>query len=129
MAQTPYPLTQSAWGLSPYGNQPAGPNQLGAPLFQPILQSLQIAVQQLQQLQQVNYVQQQQLQQLQQWIQVVPQQIQQLQQQLLVQQSPFGIAAPALTGLATQPIGLPGISLQAFSGAPQPFPAQSGHVM
>jgi len=103
MTQTPYPLTA---------------NQSGLPLFQPILQSLQVAVQQLQQLQQVNYVQQQQLQQLQQWIQVVPQQIQQLQQQLLVQQSPFGIAAPGITGLAAQPIGLM-----------QPFPIQPGHVM
>jgi len=81
----------------------------------PILQSLQIVAQQLQQVQQLTYVQLQQLQQLQQWIQVVPQQIQQLQQQLLTQQSPFGVAAPGLSSVATQPIGVPGMPLQAFS--------------
>jgi hypothetical protein len=80
----------------------------------PILQSLQIVAQQLQQVQQLTYVQLQQLQQLQQWIQVVPQQIQQLQQQL-AQQSPFGVAAPGLPGLANQPIGLSGIPLQGLS--------------
>ena len=63
----------------------------------PIVQSLQVAAQQLQQLQQLNYVQQQQLQQLQQWVHIVPQQIQQLQQQQsLGQQSPFGVPAPGL---------------------------------
>jgi hypothetical protein len=82
----------------------------------PILQSLQIVAQQLQQVQQLTYVQLQQLQQLQQWIQVVPQQIQQLQQQPVAQQSPFGVGAPGLSGLATQPIGSPGIPLQAFPG-------------
>ena len=95
----------------------------------PILQSLQIAAQQLQQLQQLNYVQQQQIQQLQQWIQVFPQQIQQLQQQLLGQQSQFGVQVPGLAGLVAQPIALPGISLQALSSAPQLFPQQPSHVM
>lgn len=84
----------------------------------PLLQSLQIVAQQLQQVQQLTYVQLQQLQQLQHWIQVVPQQIQQLQQQL-AQQSPFGVVAPGLGGLATQPIGSPG----------SPFQGLSSHVM
>jgi hypothetical protein len=82
----------------------------------PILQSLQIVAQQLQQVQQLTYVQLQQLQQLQQWIQVVPQHIQQLQQQL-AQQSPFGVAGPGLSTLANQPLGL---------GIPQGL---SSHVM
>lgn len=73
----------------------------------PILQSLQIVAQQLQQVQQLTHVQLQQLQQLQQWIQVVPQQIAQLQQQLISQQSPFGLQPPGLTGLVSQPIGFP----------------------
>jgi type II secretory pathway pseudopilin PulG len=90
----------------------------------PILQSLQIVAQQLQQLQQLNYVQQQQIQQLQQWIQVVPQQIHQLGQQ-----SQFGVQAPGLAGLVTQPIALTGIPLQGLSSAPQLFPQQPSHVM
>ena len=104
-----------------FGSQPTYPP--------PILQSLQIVAQQLQQLQQLNYVQQQQIQQLQQWIQVVPQQIQQLQQQLLGQQSQFGVQAPGLAGLVTQPIGLSGIPLQGLSSAPPLFPSQPSHVM
>ena len=86
-SQTTYPLQQTPWGFSPYSSQVTGPYQAGASLLQPILQSLQIVAQQIQQLQQLEYVQQQQLQQLQQWIHVVPQQIQQLQQQVLAQQS------------------------------------------
>ena len=109
-----YPLQQTPWGLSPYGSQVTGPYQAGASLLQPILQSLQIVTHQIQQLQQLDYVQQQQLQQLQQWIQVVPQQIQQLQQQLLAQQSPFGAT---------------GLPFQALPAAQQFFPAQPGHVM
>jgi hypothetical protein len=104
------------------GSQPA--------YLSPILQSLQLVAQQLQQLQQLNYVQQQQIQQLQQWIQVVPQQVQQLQQlQLLGQHSQFGVQAPGLAGLVTQPNALPGIPLQALSSTPQLFPHQPGHVM
>jgi len=96
----------------------------------PFVQSLQLVAQQLQQLQQLNYVQQQQLQQLQQWIQVVPQQIQQLQQQqLLGQQSPFGVQAPGLAGLVTQPIALSGVPLQGLSSSPPLFPQQPSHVM
>lgn len=91
----------------------------------PVVQSLQIVAQQLQQLQQVNYVQQQQIQQLQQWIQVIPQQLQ--QQQLLGQQSQFGVQAPGLAGLVAQPIGLSGI--QALSSSPPFFPQQPSHVM
>jgi hypothetical protein len=94
----------------------------------PILQSLQIVAQQLQQLQQLNYVQQQQIQQLQQWIQVVPQQLQQLQQQVLGQQSQFGVQAPGLGGLLTQPFSVPG-AFQGLSSASQPFPQQPSHVM
>lgn len=112
--QATYPLQQPPWGVSPYGSQPTGPYQVGASLLQPILQSLQLVSQQLQQLQQLDYVQQQQLQQLQQWIQVVPQQIQQLQQQLIAQQS-------LLTA--------PGTPFQTLPAAQQFFPAQPGHVM
>ena len=115
-SQATYPLQQTPWGLSPYGSQVTGPYQAGVSLLQPILQSLQIVTQQIQQLQQLHYVQQQQLQQLQQWIQVVPQQIQQLQQQqqFLAQQSPF---------VAT------GLSSLTLPAAQQFFPAQPGHVM
>jgi hypothetical protein len=113
-SQSPYPLQQTPWGLSPYGSQVTGPYQAGASLPQPILQSLQIVTHQIQQLQQLQYVQLQQLQQLQQWIQVVPQQIQQLQQQFLAQQSPFGVTS---------------LPFQTLPAAQQFFPAQPGHVM
>lgn len=50
-------------------------------------QLLQIVAQQLQQLQQLHYVEQQQLQQIHQLLQIVPQQL----QQHLAQQTPTGI--------------------------------------
>jgi hypothetical protein len=100
-SQAAYPLQQG--GISPFG-APAGSYGSGNFVLPAILQTLQVAAQQLQQLQQLNFVQQQQLQQLQQWIQVVLQQSQ-------------------------QPIGLPGIPLQALSSAPQLFTTQPGHVM
>jgi len=90
---------------------------IGSPTTYPlqsVLQSLQFVSHQIQQLQQLEYVQQQQLQQLQQWIQVVPQQIQQLQQQLLPQQSLFGVT---------------GLPFQTLPAGQQFFPAQPGHVM
>ena len=125
-SQATYP--QQA-GNSPFGAHATGSYASGNFVLPAILQSLQVAAQQLQQLQQLNFVQQQQLQQLQQWIQVVPQQIQQLQQQSLGQPSPFGLGISGVAGLATQPIGLPGIPLQALSPAPQLFTTQPGHVM
>jgi len=100
-SQAPYPLQQG--GISPFGAHATGSYASGNFVLSAILQSLQVAAQQLQQLQQLNFVQQQQLHQLQQWIQV-PQQTQ-------------------------QPIGLPGIPLQALSSAPQLFTTQPGHVM
>ena len=98
-SQAPYPLQQG--GISPFGAQATGSYRSGNFVLSAILQSLQVAAQQLQQLQQLNYVQQQQLQQLQQWVHIVPQQIQQLQQQSLGQSSPFGPPAPQL--FTTQP--------------------------
>jgi hypothetical protein len=103
-SQATYPLQPA--GHSPFGAHATGSYAPGNFVLPAILQSLQVAAQQLQQLQQLNFVQQQQLQQLQQWIQIVPQQIQQLQQQSLGQPSPFGL-----------------------SPAPQLFTTQPGHVM
>jgi hypothetical protein len=93
-------------------------------------QLLQLVPQQLHQLQQLVQLLPQQLQQIQQLVQFVPQQIQQLQQQLLGQQTPFGAAIPAQTGLTmSQPFGGPiGWSP---AGAPHPFGISSttGQVM
>ena len=132
-----YPLSQPIpFGLSAYGpfavssNPFSLPQPYGQPLPQ-MLQSLQIVPQQLQHLQQLQYVQQQQLQQVQQLLQVlpaqlaqlqqliqfVPQQIQQLQHLPQVQQ-PFGQASGLSGFAATGPWGI----------APQVL-GQSGQVM
>ena len=99
-------------------------------------QSLQAIPQQLNQLQQLAYIQQQQLQQvlqivpaqlqqLQQVIQIVPQQIQQLLQILAQQQ--FGSSLNQGVGPLTQPQGFAS-PFQAFSPYTAPF-AGSGQVM
>jgi len=98
-------------------------------------QSLQAIPQQLNQLQQLAYIQQQQLQQvlqivpaqlqqLQQVIQIVPQQLQQLLQLLAQQQ--FGSSHQGM-GALTQPQGFAS-PFQAFSPYTAPF-AGSGQVM
>src|SRR5262249_11963073 len=99
-----YPLQQNPWGFSPYigqsGGYPPFGQSFGPQLVQQIAQSLQTIPYQLQQLQQLEYVQQQhlqqllqivpaQLQQVQQLVQFIPQLIQQLQQHVQAQQ-PFG---------------------------------------
>jgi hypothetical protein len=100
-------------------------------------------VQQLQQLQQAEYVQQQQLQIVQQLLQVIPQQIQQLQAVLpyqvaqIVQQliahstlgSP-GFGAVPFTGLATGPLQSAPFGLPITPGSTTPYAAaQQGYVM
>src|SRR4051812_21613941 len=82
-----FPVSVPAWG-QPYGSQGLSSYSPAASLPPHIAQFLQIVPQQLQQLQQLEYIQQQQLQQVQQLLQIVPQQLQQLQQvvQILPQQ-------------------------------------------
>ena len=102
----------SSLGLSPYAQQP----------LQQVHQLLQIIPQQLQALQQLEYLQQQQIQQL---LQIVPAQLVQLQQlvQLALQhmqqaQQPLGQMAGA-GGFAMTPWGI----------TPQAFGAQPAQVM
>jgi hypothetical protein len=136
-----FPVQSTPWSVSPYGAQGIGSYssaQLPYGSQQPTLQSLQILPQQIQQLQQLAYIQQQQLQQvlqivpaqlqqLQQVIQFVPQQLQQLAQ--LVAQQQFAGGAQGLTGAGqlaqSQGYGAP---LQTFSPF-SPFAVSSGHVM
>jgi hypothetical protein len=135
-----FPVQSTPWSASPYGAQGIGSYsaaQLPYSGQQPILQSLQILPQQIQQLQQLAYIQQQQLQQvlqivpaqlqqLQQVIQFVPQQLQQLAQ--LVAQQQFGGGAQGLTAGQmgqSQGFGAPLQTLSPFS----PFAVSSGHVM
>ena len=88
--------------------------------------SLQAIPQQLNQLQQLAYIQQQQLQQLQQVIQIVPQQLEQLLQLLAQQQ--FGSSLHQGIGpLTQQPQGFAS-PFQAFSPYTAPL-AGSGQVM
>jgi hypothetical protein len=134
-----FPVQSTPWSASPYGVQGIGSYssaQLPYGGQQPILQSLQILPQQIQQLQQVLQIQQQQLQQvlqivpaqlqqLQQVIQFVPQQLQQLAQ--LVAQQQFGGAQGLTPGQMGQSQGF-GAPLQALSPF-SPFAVSSGHVM
>jgi UDP-galactopyranose mutase len=106
------PALQGPTGLSPYAQHP----------LQQVHQLLQIIPQQLQALQQLEYLQQQQIQQL---LQVVPAQLMQLQQlvQLALQQiqqaqQPLGQMAGA-GGFAMTPWGI----------TPQVFGAQPAQVM
>lgn len=116
-----------AFSSSPYASQ------------QSPLQWLQILPQQIQQLQQLAYIQQQQLQQVlqivpaqlqqvQQLIQLVPHQVQQLLQQLVAQQQ-FGGGQPGLgAGIGQAPQGLGG-PFQTVSPFSAPFGGPTGHVM
>jgi UDP-galactopyranose mutase len=106
------PALQSITGLSPYAQQP----------LQQVHQLLQIIPQQLQALQQLDYLQQQQIQQL---LQIVPAQLMQLQQlvqvalqQIQQTQQPLGQVAGA-GGFAMTPWGI----------TPQVFGAQPAQVM
>jgi hypothetical protein len=135
------PVQTQPFGVSPYGVQGIGASPWGASPSgsqQSILQWLQVLPQQLQQVQQLSYVQQQllqqllqivpaQLQQLQQVIQNIPQQLQQLLQ--ITAQQQFGGGAQGILsgGLGqfsqTQGHGVPfqGVSpfSSAFAGSPQ----------
>ena len=115
-------------GVQGLGNPFAAPQLFGQPFTnipggQVPLQ--QIVPQQLQQLQQLEYVQQQQLQQLQQLVQVIPAQLAQLHQliqfvpqQILQMQHPFsqGLGAGVL---GSSPLGI----------SPQIFGSQPGYLM
>jgi hypothetical protein len=121
---SPFMSTPMTSGLSPYGTLGQGINPIGISSLQGSYlpqQTHQLLHQQLQQIQQLQYVQQQQLQQL---IQFVPAQLVQLQQliQIVAQQlqqiqQPLGQGAGA--GYAVTPWGI----------TPQAFGAQSGQVM
>ena len=120
---SPFVSTPMTSGLSPYGTLGQGLNPIGISSLQGSYlpqQSHQLLHQQLQQIQQLQYVQQQQLQQL---IQFVPAQLVQLQQliqivaqQLQQTQQPLGQAGG---GFAVTPWGI----------TPQPFGAQPAQVM
>ena len=132
------PALQSTlpWGAVPFtqfGTTPGFPN-LGpsGPFSQPnnLTGPIAYLVQQLQQVQQAEYVQQQQIQIVQQLLQVIPQQIQQLQAVLpyqiaqIVQQviahstpgSPFatGFGAAPFTGLGQGPLQSVGAPQQGY---------------
>jgi len=123
------------WALSPYGiqGQGIGPTALQSfggqspyslhPLQQQLYQLLQIVPQQLQTLQQLEYVQQQQLQQL---AQIIPVQLAQLQQlvhavlqQLPQTQQPLG----QFSGIGSYGMASP------WGMTPQPFGNQPAQVM
>ena len=121
------PIT--SWGLSPYGiqNQGIAPGALQATAglssyaqqpLQQVHQLLQIIPQQLQALQQLEYLQQQQIQQL---LQIVPAQLMQLQQlvqvalqQIQQTQQPLG----QITGAGGYAMTPWGITPQVFGGQP-----------
>jgi len=94
-----------------------------------IVQLLQTVPYQVQQLQQLEFVQQQQLQQLQQILQIIPTQLAQLQQ--LIQYVPQQLQLLQQTSQLQQPFGqvsgLGGFTPWAIT--PQVFGAQPGHVM
>jgi hypothetical protein len=108
---------------------PAAQNPNITPALQQVVHLLQWLPHQLQQLQQMQYVQHQQIQQLlhvipaqlaqlQQWIQFVPQQIQQLQQG-----TPFQLPFGQIAGTAGYGVSTPwGIASPASGASP-------GHVM
>jgi hypothetical protein len=111
-------LHTTPWNAGSYGT--LGPFASLAPQ---LLQQLQIVPQQLQQVQQAEYLQQQQLQQVLQMLQVVPQQIQQLLQVIQVlPQHVAGLVQQALTqaSIGGFPTGITGL------GAPAPFGGLSG---
>jgi hypothetical protein len=83
---------------------------------QPVLQSLQIMPQQLQQLQQAAYIQLQQVQQVQQLLQILPQQIQQLQQS--IQFLPHYVAQFVQQALGQSSIGAPASGFASIGTVP-----------
>jgi len=122
MQSTPW-----AAGSGPFGFQQQG-YQFLQNLPQQIQQLQQLAYIQQQQLQQVLQIVPAQLQQLQQVIQLVPHQLQQLVQ--LVAQQQYGAGAQGILGGAgqlpqSQSFGNPLQTLSPFS----PFAVSSGHVM
>lgn len=119
----PYPLSQTPWGLSPYGGY--GSQGAGMQQWQPVMQLLQIVPQQLQQ---VHAIQQQQLLYLQQLLQIVPAQLQQLHQ--LIQSLPQQQNQPFGQTQQNQPFGQTMSGPFGFGLMPQAFGGQvPGHVM
>jgi 4-diphosphocytidyl-2C-methyl-D-erythritol kinase len=135
------------WGANPFAPSVAF-GQPGTHVAAPIA----YLVQQLQQVQQAEYIQQQQLQMIQQLLQVIPQQVQQLQavvqvlphqvaqivQQVIVQSSlgspiTAGFGAAPFAGLATSPLQSPafGVPFSSLTPGPTPSysPGQPGYVM
>ena len=129
-------LQATPWNFGPYGtlgsfasipgsfgavpNVPFAGLGIGgaAPWSSPVshvLQQLQILPQQVQQLQQTDYIQQQLLQQILQILQTVPQQVQQVQQ--LIQYLPQHVAQLVQQALTSSSGILPGLG----SGLVQPF--------
>ena len=137
-----WPFQTNPTSLAPYaipslGAYPSAAYPYGSQ--QSTAQWLQALPQQIQQLQQLAYVQQQQLQQV---LQIVPAQLQQLQQQIqlvphqvqqllqLVAQQQFGGGAQGVLGAGighgTQGLGMP---FQTVAPFPPTYAAASGHVM
>lgn len=115
----------ASYASSPYGYaQPSATVQWLQALPQQIQQLQQLAYVQQQQLQQILQIVPAQLQQLQQVIQIVPQQLQQLLQ--LVAQQQFGGAQHGV-GAFAQPQGF-GAPFQTAAPFAAPF-AGSGHIM
>jgi hypothetical protein len=104
------PIT--SWGLSPYAQQP----------LQQVHQLLQIIPQQLQAVQQLEYLQQQQIQQL---LQIVPAQLMQLQQLVQVALQQIQQAQQPLGQMA----GAGGFAMTPWGITPQVFGAQPAQVM
>jgi len=111
-----------AYGASPYWSAPQQPLQL---IPQQLNQLQQLAYLQQQQVQQILQIVPAQLQQLQQVLQILPQQIQQLLQQLVSQQQ-FGSSLHQGVSPLTQPQGF--ATPFQFSPYAGPF-AGSGQVM
>lgn len=126
------PFGTPTFGASPYWGQQqyGGQQQHYAHQLQQILQ---ILPQELQHLQQLEYVQQQLNQQVQQVLQAIPQQLQQLQQ--LIQFAPQQFQQGQPQPQAQQPFGqapsFGGFSAQTpqWGGSPQLFGQQPSHVM
>ena len=122
-------LQTTPWAFAPYGTLgsfASVPGNLSAVPIAGILQQLQIVPQQLQQVQQAEYVQQQQLQQILQVLQYVPQQVQQVLQ--LIQYLPQHVAQLVQQALASPSVIPPGFgtgAISPFAGISTTTPLQS----
>jgi hypothetical protein len=116
MAGTLHPLSWNVGPAAPFGGFGIGAATPSASPVAYLLQQLQFVPQQLQQMQQAEYVQQQQLQQVLQALQSVPQQVQQILQ--VIQFLPQHVAQLVQQALTSSSTGIPpGVGI----GAASPF--------